>query len=62
MRDIEARLNEFCERRDLKAENERLRTALESIAANTCCDKCREAGLVARTALRLTVHPAGDDK
>ncbi len=30
----------------------RLRTALESIAKNTCCDKCQEAALVAREALR----------
>lgn len=36
----------------LKAENERLREALESIAANACCDKCQEAALVARAALR----------
>lgn len=28
-----------------------LRAALESIAANTCCDRCQEAALVARTAL-----------
>jgi hypothetical protein len=26
-------------------------TALQSIAANTCCDQCREAALVARRAL-----------
>jgi hypothetical protein len=25
--------------------------ALESIAANTCCDKCQEAALVAKSAL-----------
>jgi hypothetical protein len=29
----------------------KLRTALRSIAANTCCDKCQEAALVARAAL-----------
>ena len=29
----------------------RMRTALESIAANTCCDSCREAALVAKKAL-----------
>ena len=29
-----------------------LRKALESIAANTCCDKCQEAALVAKAALR----------
>ena len=31
--------------------NLRYREALESIAANTCCDKCQEAALVAKTAL-----------
>jgi len=30
---------------------ETLETALRSIAANTCCDKCQEAALVARAAL-----------
>lgn len=30
---------------------DRLRTALDSIAANTCCDRCQEAALVARAAL-----------
>jgi len=30
---------------------ERLQVALQSIAANTCCDKCQEAALVARAAL-----------
>ena len=34
-------------RRAQKAE-----AALESIAANTCCDKCQEAALVARKALK----------
>lgn len=29
------------------------REALESIAANTCCDRCQEAALVARNALAL---------
>ena len=33
-------------------ENSRLRAALESIAENTCCDRCQEAVLVARAALR----------
>ena len=32
-------------------EIERLRAALRSIAANACCDSCREAALVARAAL-----------
>jgi hypothetical protein len=31
---------------------ERLEEALRSIAANTCCDKCQEAALVARAALK----------
>ncbi len=35
------------------AEIERLRSALESIAKNTCCDKCQEAALVAREALEV---------
>ena len=30
---------------------ERLEAALRSIAANACCDSCREAALVARKAL-----------
>lgn len=30
---------------------EKMRTALESIAANTYCDRCQEAALVARNAL-----------
>ena len=34
-----------------QAENAALREALESIAKNTCCDKCQEAALVARKAL-----------
>jgi hypothetical protein len=32
-------------------EFERFRSALRSIASNTCCDGCREAALVARKAL-----------
>lgn len=28
------------------------RQALNSIAANTCCDRCQEAALVARAAIR----------
>ncbi len=35
----------------LEAERDALREALESIAANTCCDRCQEAALVARAAL-----------
>ena len=30
---------------------EKLEAALQSIAANACCDSCREAALVARKAL-----------
>ena len=37
---------------DLEAEIARLREALQSIAANSCCDKCQEAALVARQALQ----------
>ena len=33
-------------------EIERLREALRSIASNTCCDRCQEAALVARAALK----------
>ena len=39
----------------LTAENEMFREALESIAKNTCCDRCQEAALVARSALNKTV-------
>ena len=41
-----------------EAEVARLRAALESIAANTCCDRCQEAALVARDAL---AHKGGED-
>jgi hypothetical protein len=37
--------------RELQLRNEALEPALRSIAANTCCDKCQEAALVARSAL-----------
>jgi hypothetical protein len=30
----------------------RLQEALRSIASNTCCDRCQEAALVARAALK----------
>jgi hypothetical protein len=33
-------------------EIDRLRSVLESIAKNTCCDKCQEAALVAKAALK----------
>lgn len=39
------------------AEADRLRDALESIEANTCCDKCQEAALVARLALSPPTVP-----
>jgi len=35
----------------LKGRAEKAEAALESIAANTCCDRCQEAALVARAAL-----------
>lgn len=35
----------------LTAEIERLRSVLEYIARNTCCDTCQEAALVAKEAL-----------
>ena len=38
----------------LRAYNERLRAALESIAKNTCCDRCQEAALWAKAALKDT--------
>jgi hypothetical protein len=37
--------------RDAADEIENLRAALRSIAANTCCNRCQEAALVARAAL-----------
>jgi hypothetical protein len=39
----------------------KLETALRSIAANTCCDRCQEAALVARQALgEITRIPEGN--
>ena len=35
-----------------EAKIERLQELLRSIASNTCCDKCQEAALVARVALK----------
>lgn len=46
------KMDAVAELRNLHAENERLREALESIAANACCDRCQEAALVAKAALR----------
>jgi hypothetical protein len=41
-----------CDRADrAEARIAKLEAALRSIAANTCCDKCQEAALVARAAL-----------
>jgi len=39
---------DLCEAADTM---EKLLAALESIAANTCCEPCQEAALVARAAL-----------
>ena len=39
---------------EVKDTMEKLNAALGSIAANTCCDKCQEAALVAREALNQT--------
>ena len=36
---------------EARAEGDRMKKALESIASNTCCDKCQEAALVAKKAL-----------
>jgi hypothetical protein len=45
----------YCEKKmaleDAQDEIEKLRAALRSIAANTCCNRCQEAALVARAAL-----------
>ena len=41
------------------AEVERLRAALASIAANTCCGSCQEAALVAQAAIRCS-SPTGE--
>lgn len=45
-------VDRFEENALLTAEVMTLREALESIAANTCCDRCQEAALVAAAALR----------
>jgi hypothetical protein len=44
-------MSEYQDLVDCIEENEKLREALESIAKNTCCDKCQEAALVAKAAL-----------
>lgn len=46
---------EFLHKRDVAALQKRvaeLEAALASIASNTCCDRCQEAALVARAALK----------
>ena len=49
---LEAKLDKNIHARwDANARIEELEAALRSIAANTCCDKCQEAALVAREAL-----------
>ena len=35
-----------------------IEAALKSIAANTCCDRCQEAALVARSALETGAKPS----
>jgi hypothetical protein len=49
-------LNKSCDIRDLQiielqAKLDKAKTGLSSIARNTCCDRCQEAALVARTTL-----------
>lgn len=48
----DAYLDLYDEVKRLRAERDRLRAALESIAKNTCCEGCQEAALVARQALK----------
>ena len=47
---IAQRLEAHRENDRLKGRIEKLEAALRSIAANACCDSCREAALVARKA------------
>lgn len=47
-------LKAACIKSEDVARIEQLEAALQSIAANTCCDKCQEAALVARAALADT--------
>ena len=49
--DAKAFKNKLAEIDRLKDRIEKLEAALRSIAANACCDSCREAALVARSAL-----------
>jgi hypothetical protein len=41
----------------LQLEHARFKMALESIAINTCCEKCQEAALIARAALQQKDPP-----
>ena len=43
----------YKENGELKAEIERLREALQSIADNTCCNNCQEAAKWAKAALNI---------
>jgi hypothetical protein len=45
-------------RKEAADEIERLRSALQSIANNACCDGCQEAALVAKSALRPVDAPS----
>ncbi len=50
-------------RRDLNTAaelSERYESALRSIAGNSCCDRCREAALVAAAALRAAPRSEGE--
>ena len=42
-------------------ELERFRSALQSIAKNSCCDHCREAALVAQSALKTAQQSEGGE-
>ena len=48
-----ANLAQSCIKVDDQMRIEKLEAALRSIAANACCDSCREAALVARKALEV---------
>lgn len=46
-----AAAREIQKRKDAERQRDAARAALESIAANSCCDRCQEAALVAKKAL-----------